>query len=269
MNKEYRPESLQEALVLMAEHQLIPVAGGTDLMIRARNWQGASRAMKGDVIYIQHLKELQFISETDTEIHVGAGVTQASFCSSRILPDYAREVVGQMATPAIRNAATIGGNIANAASVADLLPLLYAVDAKIVLVSREGRRVLPVEAFEVGKYKTARKADELIQMIVLPKLKVEKYCYRKVGQRRASILSKVSFLALESETGTRIAIGAVNDRVVRSKVLEKQIDEGRDVETVLSGYRALFHGSDDKRSTKRYRERVATNYLAKWMEEKR
>lgn len=269
MVKEFRPGSLEEALELMAKQRLIPLAGGTDLMIRARNWQGASRKMKGDVIYIQHLKELQFIKEVDMEIHIGAGVTQAEFCRSGVLPDYAREIVGQMATPAIRNAATIGGNIANAASVADLLPLLYALDAKIVLISRNHQRVLPVETFEVGKYQTTKRADELIQMVILPKLKVERYCYRKVGQRRASILSKVSFLALATETGTRIAIGAVNETVVRSRKLEKRIDEGSDVEAIINCYRTLFDSRDDKRSTKRYREQVAINLIRNWMEEER
>jgi len=266
MIKEFRPENLQEALEMMASHKLIPVAGGTDLMIRARNWQGASRAMKGDLIYIQHLKELNFIEETDEEIHIGAGITQADFCQSEILPEYAREVVAQMATPAIRNAATIGGNIANAASVADILPLLYVMDAKIVLVSQRGSRIMPIQTFEVGKYKTARRSDELIQMVILPKFKVSKYLYRKVGQRRASILSKISFLALASETGTRIAIGALNDTVIRSREMEKQIDEGGEKERVLEGYRSLFMGRDDKRSTKQYREQVAINFLTKWME---
>lgn len=269
MYKNYRPNNLKEALDWMAEHKLIPVAGGTDLMIRARNWQGASRAMKGDVIYIQHLDELRFITETETDYHIGAGVTQAQFCQCDMLPDYAREVVGQMATPAIRNAATIGGNIANAASVADLLPLLYAADAKIVLRSRDSQRVLPIQSFEIGKYKTARRADELIFEVILPKWGIRKYLYKKMGQRRASILSKVSFLALEAEDGTRIAIGAVNDTVVRSKELEKRINEGYGVKSVLDGYKALLHGSDDKRSTKRYRERVVINLLMKWMEEKR
>jgi CO/xanthine dehydrogenase FAD-binding subunit len=268
MVKNYRPNNLKEALDWMAEHKLIPVAGGTDLMIRARNWQGASRAMKGDVIYIQHLEELKFIRETETAYHIGAGVTQAQFYQCDKLPDYAREVVGQMATPAIRNAATIGGNIANAASVADLLPLLYVVDAQIVLRSRDHQRMLPVQSFEIGKYKTARRPDELIFEVILPKLKIKRYLYRKMGQRRANILSKLSFLALEAEDGTRIAIGAVNDSVVRSRELEKRIDEGSSVKSVLDGYKSLLNGSDDKRSTKRYRERVAINLLMKWMEEK-
>jgi CO/xanthine dehydrogenase FAD-binding subunit len=224
--------------------------------------------MKGDVIFIQHLDELQFITETETDYHLGAGVTQAQFYQCKLLPDYAREVVGQMATPAIRNAATIGGNIANAASVADLLPLLYAVDAQVVLKSRTSQRVMPIQSFEIGKYKTARRKDELIVEVILPKLAVKRYLYKKMGQRRASILSKVSFLALDVEGGTRIAIGAVNDTVVRSEELEKQINEGCGLKQVLDGYKALLKGSDDKRSTKRYRERIVINLLMKWREEK-
>lgn len=266
MVRQYRPVDLEDALKTMSEGNWIPFAGGTDLMIRARNWQGASRAMKGDVIFIQHLEALQQIIETEFHYRIGAGVTQAAFCECPFLPDYAKELVFQMATPAIRNAATIGGNVANAAQVADLLLLFVATDAIVVLKSTTGERTMSVEAFITGKYKTARKPEELIVEILLPKLNVERYLYKKAGQRRASILSKVSFLAIKEPKGTRLAIGAINEKVVRSRELEQQIEEGMTLEAVLSGYQALLHGEDDKRSTRRYREHVAINLIKTWME---
>jgi CO/xanthine dehydrogenase FAD-binding subunit len=85
MVRQYRPLDLEDALKTMSEGVWIPFAGGTDLMIRARNWQGASRAMKGDVIFIQHLEALQQIVETDTHYRIGAGVTQAAFLRMSLL----------------------------------------------------------------------------------------------------------------------------------------------------------------------------------------
>jgi CO/xanthine dehydrogenase FAD-binding subunit len=267
MVKHFRPDTLEETLEKMDESVWIPFAGGTDIMIRSRNWQGASRAMKGDVIFIQHLEDLRHLTETEEAYHIGANITQAEFLACDFLPMYAKEVVAQMATPAIRNVATIGGNISNAAKVADLLPLFYAVDAKVVLRSKNGQRVLPIEVFETGKYKTARASNELIVEVIMPKLKVEKFLYKKSGQRRASILSKISFLALKEPTGTRLAIGALNDTVIRSIDLEKQINTGADRDGVVEGYRLLFSSEDDNRSTKRYRETVAVNLIKAWMEE--
>lgn len=267
MHKALRPTDLEEALDWMDQMPLIPFAGGTDLMIRGRNWQGASRAMKGDILFIQHLASLSRIIETEIAYHVGSCVTQTAFCESPVLPQYCKSVVEQMATPAIRNAATIGGNIANAARVADLLPLLYAVDAQVVLRSKHEERILHIADFETGKYQTAKRTNELIIEVIIPKLTVKRYLYKKMGQRRGSILSKVSFVGIQDDRGSRLAIGAINDTVVRSKDLEAMINAGQDVEAIISGYASLFNGSDDNRSTKRYRQRVALNLIVKWMEE--
>ncbi len=263
----YRPETLNEALALMKEKPLLPLAGGTDLMIRARNWQGASRNFKSDVILIAHLKELNFIEEEASHYWIGAGVTQSQMVSNEKLPMYLRHVVSQMATPAIRNAATLGGNIINAASVADTLPPLYASEAKVVLRNASSERKVPIDAFVLGKYQTDRKADELLIGVELPKLPVETFYYRKMGQRRASILSKVSLLVLTlGEGNVRIAIGALNDTVLRSKTIEAMIHKKASQAAIMEALYAMFESHDDKRSTKAYKEKVTANLISHWLE---
>lgn len=266
--KSYRPRTLENALQLMNQQTLIPLAGGTDLMIRSRNWQGAARNFKQNVVLIAHLKELKGIMEDADAFFIGAGTTQTEIVDSEILPGYFKEVVSAMATPAIRNAATIGGNIVNAASVADTLPPLYAMDARVVLTSITGERVLPVADFILGKYKTARNDNELLTQIILPKYNVQSYTYKKMGQRRASILSKVSFLAVCGENDVRIAIGALNDTVLRSRAIEEIIVSGRSAKEIITAYQSLYESHDDKRSTKAYKETVVTNILKSWLEEK-
>ena len=266
MTESYRPDTLEEALKMMHEKRLIPIAGATDLFIRSRNWQGASRAMKGDTIFIGHLPELRHLIDDDDYYRIGAAVTQTEMANCSFMPEYARLVVSQMGNPAIRNAATIGGNLANAARVADLLPLFYCLDAKVVLASFENIRIMPIDEFETGKYATAIEPNELIVEILVPKVSVKRYMYVKTGARKASILSKASFLALETDHSVQMVIGAVNDTVIRSKELEAKFYENREVNPALEGYKQLLNSSDDTRSTKQYREKVAMNFLEKWLE---
>jgi xanthine dehydrogenase FAD-binding subunit len=259
--KTVRPSTLSEALQLMSEGFYTPFAGGTDLMIRKRQWQGAKRRFDSDVIFIQQLKELQGITINEEFIEIGAGVTQREVAEHKLLPDYVKTVVSQMATPAIRQAATMGGNVVNAASVADTLPLLIALDAQVVLKSCSGERRLLVSEFVIDKYKTLRAQDELLTSIVIPTLKAEGFYYKKVGNRRASILSKLSVFILWTQDDLRVAIGAINDSVIRSRALEEAWLGDKDVATVLLGYQQLMASVDDKRSTKAYREKVVMNIL--------
>lgn len=265
--KSYWPENLEEALDLMADHHLIPLAGGTDLMIRARHWQGARRNFKRDVILISHLKGLKVLEENEAFYTIGAGVTQAEVLKCSFLPDYIKEVVSLMATPAIRNAATIGGNVVNAASVADLLPLLYVTDSRVVLASKYGCRTLAIEKFITGKYQTQIKQDELLLAIEIPKYEVLKYYYKKIGQRKASILSKISFLGLHLKDEDRLAIGALNDLVIRSRENEQLIQNKESIDFITSSYHKLYKGHDSKRSTRAYQEKITDNLLNYWLQE--
>lgn len=285
----WRPETLEEALALLQEAPRTILAGGTDLMVRKRQWQGARRRFTQDVMLIQQLTELGNIERCegiDAQGRprgywcIGAGVSQQAVVECLELPEYLRVVVAQMGTPAIRNVATLGGNIVNAASVADTLPPLIAVDAKVRLCSTDGRRELLVAEFVTGKYQTARRQDELLEAILIPELPVVHYRYHKLGNRRASILSKVSVLVLWLDEGIRIAIGAVNDTVIRDAALEalyQKVElscEGNRnqllagiCEKMLDGYRALMHAEDDKRSTKHYKENVALRLIRNCLEE--
>ena len=175
-----------------------------------------------------------------------------------------------MGNPAIRNVATVGGNIVNAAQVADSLPLLYALDGKILLKSKEGSRILPVEKFIKGKYRTEIKENEFLYEVIIPKMDIRGFRYKKVGLRKASILSKFSVVFLYGMKGDkldyiRVAIGAVNETPVRNKKAEERFVENRDVKEFLTAIRKDLQGIDDKRSTKLYREeaslRIVTEYL--------
>lgn len=267
MFKTIRPETLEAMFDAIDQEKYHIFAGGTDLMIRKRQWQGAERKFTQAVCYINHLDELRGIEETDDYYEVGTLTTQSEMADS-FLPEYIKVPYSLMASPAIRNIATVGGNIVNAASVGDSIPVLLALDAKVELRSKYSTRILTISDFIIGKYKTAIKDNEILTKVLIPKKKYSAFRYEKLGQRKASILSKVSIFIVNNDLNElKIAIGAVNDTVIRSTDLEEAFIKDKDLSKLLLGYGELMEGKDDRRSTKLYREKVALNIIEDYLKE--
>jgi CO/xanthine dehydrogenase FAD-binding subunit len=259
-DKSYRPETLDELLEIINMEDTNIFAGGTDLMIRKRQWQGAERRFDKSVVFINQISELRGIKEFEDRIEIGTTTSHREICDSN-LPEYIKCVYRKMGNPPIRNMATVGGNIVNSAKVADSLPLLYCLEAKVKLESKGGERTIAIEKFILDKYKTDIKKNEVLTKIIIPKINVIDYSYRKVGQRKASILSKVSVLLIRTDNDIRISIGAVNPIVIRDKEIEIFFVETSDVEGTLIKYKNIMKGEDDNRSSRRYREKIASNIL--------
>lgn len=264
MIKSYRPESFEEALNLIDNESCHIFAGGTDLMIRKRMWHGAERKFTQPIVFINHLRELHGIKEYEDRYEIMTLTTQAEVVNSN-LPEYIKTPYSQMANPAIRNVATVGGNIVNAASVADSIPILIALDASIELVSILGKRVVLVSDFVLDKYKTIRHSNEILTKVIIKKQNFTNYYYKKLGQRKASILSKLSVFILVKDDDIRIAIGAVNNLVIRDRLIELHYLDNKNLDDLLDGLRLHMTSYDDKRSTKNYKEltsiKLIENYL--------
>lgn len=260
MVKSYRPESLEETLNIIDKENCHIFAGGTDLMIRKRMWQGAERKFTQPVVYINHLEELRGIKEYDDRYEIMTLTTQADIVDSS-LPEYVRYPYSLMATPAIRNVATVGGNVVNAASVADSLPILIALDASVELLSVSGKRVVVLSEFILGKYKTVRHTNELLTKVIIKKQNFTKYFYKKLGQRKSSILAKSSVFILEKDDDIRVSIGAVNDLVIRDRNLELKYLNDRNLDDLILGLKLHMNSTDDKRSTKKYKETITLKLI--------
>ena len=149
-----RAQSLDEAVALLSEpgvHSRV-LAGGTDLVNQFR--QGEVSCDR--VVDVAHVPELRHIEDGDP-IRVGAAVTHAEIAESALLRERAPILVracGQIGSPQIRNIATIGGNVANAAACADTLPVLVCLEARAVVVSAWGVERIPVTDFVTGVYQT-------------------------------------------------------------------------------------------------------------------
>ncbi|MBP5160123.1 MAG: FAD binding domain-containing protein [Lachnospiraceae bacterium] len=214
------PATLKEALDLLASHDLVPYAGGTDLMVENR--KGVS------YLFVGKLDELRHITTDDEYVRIGSAVTFTEALACDLVPQIMKDAVSRIAAPAIRNAGTFGGNLGNGSAKADSVLIEFASDAKLRLVSAKGERIVDVDKFYLGRKKLDLANDELIAEILLPKKGLENYYYEKVGGRNALAISRVSFAGIFEEKDGKIvkvaaAFGAVADTVLRYKDIEEKL----------------------------------------------
>ncbi len=274
MVKAYRPLNLEEALRVRASLRAQALAGGTDLMVRRGRFLSGGRP----VLYIAHLEELRQITRSADELRVGAACTLSQLLASPLLPDYIKQLIAQMASPAIRNVATIGGNLCNASPAADALPMLYALDAVLCLQSAAGGETLPARDFYLAPGKTRLGEDQLLTQIRIPLREDWRCRYHKLGMRRANSLSKLSFYALaDRQEGSlrdvRIAFGAVAPTVVRCREAEQEIlryaqaPGEKQLLRIIARYDKLLAPIDDVRSSSAYRRAVSLRLLTQYLRE--
>ncbi len=279
----YYPESLKEALELKASKELIPLAGGTDLMVRYENWSSLPADFPGSVIAVGHLKELQYVREEEGVLCIGGGLPLNEVLEHKGIPDCLALSLDGIAAPALRNLATLAGNIQNASPAADSLPPLILMDATVRLISKSGSREMPVRDFVSGPGRTALSGNELIESVRIPMAFINaegkgRLSYRKVGTRKANALSKLSVCFWsQAEEGRikdiRMTLGAVAAVVVRLPEAEKALTgiSLSDLEKAWTKVRPLYEEAirpiDDQRSTAFYRKRSALRLLDAFIQE--
>ncbi len=233
VEKCYIPKNLDEALQLRKDYGCRPLAGGSDLMVQYRQGVGITPTFPFPVMIITGLvEELKGISvEEDGSVLIKALTTPSEIASDERVPYLVRQAAGRMGAIALRNSATIGGNIGNASPKGDLPQPLILLDAEVILQSREGGRTVLLDDFIQGSKKTDLHEDELIVGVRIPRPNPDAYLYyRKIGTRRANAISKLSLSALmvidpESHiiTDFRASSGAAGNKVKRSREAENLI----------------------------------------------
>lgn len=271
MVKAYRPDGIKEALKVLNEEECTVFAGGTDLMVRKKRWSGMEPEFEKPVMFIDGIRELKEITRQDDILTIGSGCTLTEIINSPEVSGIIKEVLLKLASPAIRNVATLGGNICNSSPAGDSLPLLYTMDAWLALESMDGIREVPVCEFITGPKRNALKKGELLTRISIPIRNFNVEVFRKVGTRKSTALSKVSFLGLGLTHGNiiediRLAFGAAAPTVVRSRKAEEEIINmskagGVDVDVISGMYEELIMPIDDQRSTSFYRKAACIRLL--------
>jgi xanthine dehydrogenase FAD-binding subunit len=268
----YIPKTLTEAAKIRKETGAVPIAGGTDLMVRYRKIAGTLPTFPWPVMIISNLEELKGISKEQDTVVIRAGTELSAICESSLVHPVLKDAVRQMAAPALRNLGTLAGNICNASPAGDAVCVLYALDVEIELATEKSMRRMLLSEFITGPGKTRLGTDELMTAIRIPDLVNTMYFYKKVGTRKANALSKLSCAGLLcTEDGTisemRLAVGAVAPLIVRSPELEKSIQSmnitefSEAEERLYQAYSDLIVPIDDQRSTAEYRNSVACGLI--------
>ncbi len=167
---DYRsPDSLEEALALLAEHgdEARPLAGGQSLVPLL-----ALRLARPEVLVdIARVRGLDGISRTDGHVEIGATVREAVAERSGDVKDSvpllaaALPLIGH---PAIRSRGTVGGSLAHGDPAAELPAVALATGAEMVATSAAGTRTIPAAEFFVSYFTTALEADELLTSVRFP-----------------------------------------------------------------------------------------------------
>ena len=270
MGMTYIPSTLSEALQLRAERHARPLAGGSDLMVQSKRGIGLAPEFSFDVMIITGLEELKGIRRLDDgSVEIGALSTPAEIAASEIVPWHVREAASGMGAIALRNSATIGGNIGNASPKGDLPQPLILLDASVVLVSRHGERIMLLDDFILGSKKTALSDDEIVRSVVIPPHDFSYLFYRKIGMRKANAISKLSLSAAavvkDGEIlDFRAASGAAGPKVIRSKEAENLIKGHRtdEIPSIMEEFLNAWDGAISPHAMPLYRRNTTRRMLS-------
>jgi CO/xanthine dehydrogenase FAD-binding subunit len=262
------PTSLADAVAALATHPgAVALAGGTDLMVAVNEGRSTFDA-DAIVLALGRVPELTSytIDTAARTVTLGAALRWAEIERDPLrtllpaLADAARTV----GSPQIRNAATIGGNLATCSPAGDGLPVLAALEATVELASPGGLRRMPVAEFMRGVKRTALEPGELITAVQVPLLDGWQG-YSKVGVRNAMVIATASAcVAIDVPSrSVRIALGSVAPTIVRAPVAEALAAAAADWDPLgldpevarAAGVAAAEAASpiDDHRSTSGYR----------------
>ncbi len=209
----HAPRSIEELARLRAElPDATILAGCTDIGL----WVNKQFRELGDIIYVGDVDELKEIREDGGKIRIGAGasLTDAYAALVRHYPE-AAEMGERFASVPIRNAGTLGGNIANGSPIGDSMPWLIVVGAEVVLRNAAGARTLALEDLYLDYMKKDMAADEIVEATLVPLPKPgQAFRTYKLAKRFDSDISAVCAafavtLADGNITEARIAFGGM------------------------------------------------------------
>lgn len=268
--KYFAPKSLDEALQILAdEADSVIYAGGTDFMVK----YSVERLVNAALVSIRNLSGLKTILHTDEEICIGAGVTLAEIEKNLLLQEMLPVLpiaASQMASSQVRNIATIGGNLCNAAPSADLAPPLLVLDAEVTLESKAGSRRETLVDFFTGPGQSIRRKDEMMTAIHIPvsaKSRTSLYC--KSARRKEMDIATVNVaLSGYMENGTLtdcfLVYGAVGPTPFRARELENLLigeKISKDLIRHVAGKVAdVIKPISNIRATAEYRRNLASVY---------
>jgi CO/xanthine dehydrogenase FAD-binding subunit len=256
-----QPRALDEALAMLREAPLVPIAGSTDLYVGLNFGTLATQHF----LDLNKLDELRGIDLRDDQLVIGAMTSFTTIMRSAIVRERLPMLVqaaSQIGGVQIQNRGTLGGNIANGSPAGDSLPVLAVADATIVLRSASGERRVPFTGFYTGYRASVLRPDELIVAVEIPRVEGRQW-FRKVGTRAAQAISKLVIAAVRAPA-PRIAIGSVAATTIRVPRTEAALAAGAGIDEAVNVLDSEISPIDDVRSSADYRRQVAANLLRRF-----
>lgn len=267
------PHTLSEALRRIGEApSWTPIAGGTDLFV---HWPARPKQDLRLLDLSRLRDDLGAVRLTQDALELGALATYWDVISSAPV----REAFPLLATAArqvgaiqIQTRGTWAGNVGNGSPAADGVLAMLAYDAVVVLQSASSRREVPLRAYWTGYKQSARRPDELIVAIRMPRRARAIEWFHKVGARSAQTITKVGVAVVRDDEGWRVCANSMAPFVCRCRHFEEALSTGRafsmpgEVREVLNRDLSPI---DDMRSTAAYRMNVLSRLVFAWMQDGR
>ncbi len=244
------------------------VAGATDVGL----WVTKKLQSLETAVFVGDIAELGKISEDGPGLVVGAAVryADAHAAFARLHPDLG-ELTRRIGGLQVRNAGTIGGNIANGSPIGDGPPALIALGATLTLRSAAGRRSMPLEDFFIAYGRQDLAAGEFVESVTIPRPGADDLVLiGKLSRRFDSDISAVCgafrlSLADGQIAAARVAFGGMAATPRRARVCEAALTgqplAPATIERAAAALRDDFKPLDDVRGTAEYRLQAAGGLL--------
>ena len=262
------PSTTREAAALLEDEAgaAFVLAGGTDLMVRMKLGHIEPVLM----VDIKRIPAMISITHSASGTRIGAAVSGAELGEHKALAKAwpgVVEATNLIGSDQVQSRCTMVGNLCNASPAADSVPAMIAAGAKAVVVSRTGRRTVPVEKVVTGPGQTSLARGEVIEAIVLPARPARSGdAYLRFIPRTEMDIAVVSAgVNLTLERGriksARVVLGAVAPTAVlvpaaARAIVGSKLDEDA-LNKLAAACSAACNPIDDKRGTIEYRTKVA------------
>jgi len=267
----FAPRNVQELKKILKKNTNANfLSGGTDLSLNITK----ERKDINSIIYMNSIRELNYINNNNKYIEVGASTPLIDFehYIKKYYPDFTK-ILKRYGSPQIRNVGTIAGNIATASPIGDCLPLLLSLNAQVILQDLKKTKILFLDGFFINYRKTKLKKGQFIHSIRIPLFTKNIFKAYKVSKRFDDDISSVcAAFNLEIVKNkievVRIAYGGMAAIPKRAKFCEKiLLNSFVNDETIYKAKKALekdFKPISDMRASGSYRMEVAKNLLEKF-----
>ncbi|MDP6352068.1 MAG: FAD binding domain-containing protein [Alphaproteobacteria bacterium] len=270
-----RPTKLSEALAALDRATATVIAGGTDVYPAH-----VGRAVPGDLLDISAVAELRGIADRGDHWRVGALATWTDLSRAPLpaLFDGLKCAASAIGGIQIQNAGTLCGNLCNASPAADGIPAMMSLDGRVELSSVGGIETLPVGQFVTGNRRTARRPNQLMTAILIPKPAAPRAygAFTKLGARASLVISIVMVAAVIEVSlagvvvAARVAVGACSPLACRLPALEAAL-VGEPLTSALGGIAQDSHLGplapiDDARASAAYRRDAALTVIRRTLE---